>query len=97
MFNINCVVFSFYKKGVLKILQNSQETPCASVSFLIKLQLKNRLYQSCFPVNFAQFLRTLLGAATGKIRAKFLKFAKFQFRLFLSTLNVMGFFYIVTK
>ena len=26
------------KKGVLRILQNSQENTCASVSFLIKLQ-----------------------------------------------------------
>ena len=30
----------FYKKSVLKISQNSQETTCARVSFLIKLQAK---------------------------------------------------------
>ena len=28
----------FYKKGVLKVLQNSQENTCTRVSFLIKLQ-----------------------------------------------------------
>ena len=28
----------FYKKGVLKILQYSQENTCVGVSFLIKLQ-----------------------------------------------------------
>ena len=47
-----------YKKGVLKNLQNSQENPCASISFLIKLRLKKRLWNRCFPVNIAKFLRT---------------------------------------
>ena len=28
----------FYKKGVFRILQNSQESTCPSVSFLIKLR-----------------------------------------------------------
>ena len=46
------------KKGLLKLLQNSQENPCAKVSFLIKLQLKKRLWHSCFPVNIARFLKT---------------------------------------
>ena len=48
------------KKVFLKILQNSQENTCARVSFLIKLQLKKRLWRRCFPVNIAKFLRTPL-------------------------------------
>ena len=40
------------KKGVLKILQNSQENTCNGVSFLIKLQF----ITSCYPVNYAKFL-----------------------------------------
>ena len=47
------------KKAFLKILQNLQENPCARVSFLIKLQLKKRLWHRCFPVNIAKFLRIL--------------------------------------
>ena len=43
------------KKMFLKILQNSQENPCARVSFLIKLQLKKTLWHRCFPVNIAKF------------------------------------------
>ena len=55
------------KKVFLKISQNSQENTCARVSFLIKSQtlglrpatvLKKRLWYRCFPVNFAEFLRT---------------------------------------
>ena len=52
------------KKVFLGISQNSQENICARVSFLIKLQarplalLKKRLWQMCFTVNFAKFLRT---------------------------------------
>ena len=52
------------KKVFLEILQNSQESTCARVSFLIKLQalpaslLKKRLWRRCFPLNFAKFLRT---------------------------------------
>ena len=54
-----------YKEDVLKISQNSQENTCAIVSFLRKLQqlatlLKMKLWHSCFPVNFAKFLRTSL-------------------------------------
>ena len=47
----------------LVISQNSQKSTCATVSFLIKLQpqacnfIKKRLWQRCFPVNFAKFLR----------------------------------------
>ena len=41
------------KKVFLEISQNSQGSTCARVSFLIK-----RLWHSCFPVNFAKFLRT---------------------------------------
>ena len=43
----------FCKKVFLKISQNSQENTCARVSFLIK-----RLWNRCFPVDFAIFLRT---------------------------------------
>ena len=45
----------------LEISQNSQESTCARVSFLIKLQipcLKKKLLHICFPVNIAKFLRT---------------------------------------
>ena len=49
----------------LKISQNSQGNTCARVSFLITLQvlplqhyLKKRLWHRCFPVSFANFLRT---------------------------------------
>ena len=54
-----------YKNLPLKISQNSKENTCAGVSFLIKLQAKacNIIQKrdsdiSCFPVNFAKFLRT---------------------------------------
>ena len=56
------------KKLFLKISENSQEGICARVAFLIKLQAlglrpaalsKQRLCHRCFPVNFAEFLRTL--------------------------------------
>ena len=48
------------KKVSLEILQKSQENTCAKVSFLTELQafIKKRLWHRCFPVNFAQFLRT---------------------------------------
>ena len=39
----------------LEIRQNSQESTCARVSFLI---LKKRLWHRRFPPNFAKFLRT---------------------------------------
>ena len=41
---------------LLKISQNSQESTCARVSFLIKLQAWGM--HRCFPVNFAKFSRT---------------------------------------
>ena len=46
------------KKVFFKILQNSQENPCISASFLIKLQPKKGLWHMCFSVNIAKFLRT---------------------------------------
>ena len=52
-----------FKKGVLKISQNSQENTCARVSFnkvagLRSAKLfKKRLWHRCFPVNFAEFFR----------------------------------------
>ena len=54
----------FCKKGVLKIFQNSQESNCARVSFLIKLQpeayncIKKETLAQVFLVNSAKFLRT---------------------------------------
>ena len=48
----------FYKKAVLRILQNSQENTCARISPQSTL-LKKRLWCRCFPVNFAKFLRAL--------------------------------------
>ena len=42
----------FYKKAVFKTSQNSQQNTYARVSCLQK-----RLWQKCFPVNFAKFLR----------------------------------------
>ena len=55
------------KKVFLEISQNSQESTCARLSFLVMLQawglgratlLKKRFWHRCFPVNFAKFLRT---------------------------------------
>ena len=47
------------KKVFLEISQNSQESTCARVSFLIKLQfIKKRLWHRCFLVNFVELLRT---------------------------------------
>ena len=45
------------KKIFFEILQNSQEKTCARVSFLNKVA-GLRLGDRCFPVNFANFLRT---------------------------------------
>ena len=41
----------------LEIWQNSQENTCARVSIIIKILIK-RLWNRCFPVKFAKFLRT---------------------------------------
>ena len=84
------------KKVFLKTLQKSREIPCARspISFLIKLQLKKRLWHRRFPVNIAKFSRlpffnrTLPVAASGKINTKSLKSAKFQFQLLLT--DVLG-------
>ena len=47
------------KKVFLKISQNSQENTCASLFFNLSFFiLKKRLQRSCFPVNFAKFLKT---------------------------------------
>ena len=54
------------KQVFLETSQNSQESTCARVSFLIKLQasglrpatlLKKRLWHRCFPENFVKFIR----------------------------------------
>ena len=50
-----------------EISQNSQESTCVRISFLINLQardlkpttlLRKRVWHRCYPVNFAKFLRT---------------------------------------
>ena len=51
------------KKVLFKILQNSQKNTCARVLFL-----KKRLWHWCFPVYFANFLRTpLLQNISGRL------------------------------
>ena len=45
------------KKVLLEISQNSQQKTCARLSFLIKF-FKKKLWHRCFPVNFANFLKT---------------------------------------
>ena len=47
----------FVKKVFLEILQKSQENNCARVSFFNEAA-GLRLWHRCFPVNFAEFLRT---------------------------------------
>ena len=42
------------------------------------------------------FYRTLPVTASGKIRTKSMKYAKFQFQQFLTTLDIIGSLYIVT-
>ena len=69
----------------LEILQNEEENTCAKVSFLIKLQasglrsatLFNKgLWDRCFPVIFAKFLRTLFLHNTSGRLLLFLFFLK---------------------
>ena len=53
-----------YKRGVLKLFQNSQGNTGGRVSFLLNLQVeacsftKKRLWHRCFPGDFAKILRT---------------------------------------
>ena len=50
------------KKVFLEISQDSQESTCARVSFVVRPQpatlLKKGFWHRCFPVNLAKFLRT---------------------------------------
>ena len=46
------------KKVFLKISQNSQEDICTRVSVLKSCRPKKRLWHRCFPMKFANFLRT---------------------------------------
>ena len=48
----------FRKKGVLKNLVKFTGKPLSQSPFLIKLQLKKRLWHRCVSVNIAKFLRT---------------------------------------
>ena len=55
------------EKVFLEILQNSQENACARASFFNE----TRLWHKCFPVNFANFLRTsLLQNTSGRLLLK---------------------------
>ena len=58
-----------WKKVFFEISQNSQENTCARVSFLRPATLfKKKLWHSCFPVNFAKFLRpTFLQNTSGRL------------------------------
>ena len=47
-----------WKKVFLEISQNSQENTCASVSFLIKLQVWGLLQVALTQVLFCEFLKT---------------------------------------
>ena len=63
------------KKVFLEISQNSQENTCARVSFLINLRpvtlFKKLLWHRCFPVKFAEFLRTpFLQNTSGRLLVK---------------------------
>ena len=80
------------KKLPLKILQNSQENPCARVSFL-KLQIKT--LAQVFPCKYCEnfkstfFIEHLPLLPLVKFRIKSLKSAKFQFQLYLTLLDIM--------
>ena len=47
----------FCKRGALKILQNSYEKTTLRVPFLSKFQASVWLWDRCFPVSFAMFIR----------------------------------------
>ena len=49
-----------------------------------------------FSCEYCEILRAPF-VASGKVKTKSLKLAKFQFQLFLTTLDMMGFLYIVTE
>ena len=82
------------KKLFLKVLQSSQENPRARVSFLTTWQVKKRLWYRYYPVNIAKFLRkhfyTTPVVTSREVRTKSLKSAKFQFQLFLTTLDIIS-------
>ena len=75
----------FCTKGALKILQNSQENHCARVSFFNKVAdltaatlLKKRLWHSCFPTDFAKFLRSPFFYRTPTVAASEVYFSSHQ-------------------
>ena len=82
----------FSKKGVLKNLAKFTGKPCDSEVTLA--QVFSCEYCEIFKNTF--FYRAPPVAASGKIRTKPLKLAKFQFLPFLATLDSMGSLYIVT-
>ena len=93
----------FRKKDALKNLAKfTGKTLCQSL-FLNKVAGSKETLAQVFPFEYCKiskntlFYRTPRVAASGKIRTIFLKSAKFQFQLFLATLDIMGLHYIVTK
>ena len=71
-----------------EISQYSYENTCARVSFLIKLQalrsitlLKKRLWNRCFPVYVAKFLRTLFFPEHQRTTASEGKIKKIQMKM----------------
>ena len=71
------------KKVFLKVLQNSQKKPCARVSCFNKVAAKKETFALMFSREYCKifkntfFYRTPPVAASGKIRTKSLKLAKF--------------------
>ena len=56
-----------YKKCVLKNVENLQGSTCAIGLFNKATLLKKWLWHRCFPVNFAEFLRTAFLQNTGRL------------------------------
>ena len=74
------VAIVLFKKVLLKLLQNSQESTSARASFSIKLLaarttlLIKRLWHWCFPVNFVKFLKALfIQSTSGRLLLQFLR------------------------
>ena len=56
-----------YKKCALKNVENLQGNTCAIAFFNKATLLKKWLWHRCFPVNFAEFLRTAFLQNTGRL------------------------------
>ena len=84
------------KNALFEILQNSQESTYARVSFLIKLQpetlLKKKLWHRCFPPNFAKFQRTPF--LTEHLRWLLLKIIINIYEVLTSNIYIWTFMYV---